>query len=194
MSESPWTPEASLDAIVEAAVEAQLRREKDKYAVRLRYYMLGLGTVLALLLGTGLWTKGDIFRQLHSIAFPTPSPDEVVVSYEASFELTPEDEAHVQRTISFFAREGHEVHVFVTYTPRFGTPSGVTVRIDQEILEPAWDLRLGTRGFEQITEWIHFGRNQDVHSLSFQLEDPTDDNLDARLLVESVILVKGPVH
>ena len=187
-------PDENLKIAVNDLVDDRINAEFGKVKERARYFLYGLGALIAIVTALGLFTELQIMRYLHDNAFPPGRNDQVGISYESVIHLQNENPLQQVGTVTFYAEPNQEVKMYLRFVHQLTGPLGrrnVIVMIDNnEIDEGPMDET--APDFHPITKYLwgsSFLRTKNVHSVSFSLDDTQSAELTDTITIHCIILV-----
>ena len=183
---------------VRDVVRDEVKEVVKRYRRRGGIFLAGFASMLTILVGTDLFTKADIIRGTHRIAFPEPALERVAVSYESFLELRKtKDSRSATRSIAFYAEPQQRVKVYARVDHRFAGNQDlrrVLVTLDRRRITGEGRTELAG-AFHDVTDRLEFSSDfstqPNVHSLTFKLDDSQPDSLRDELSIVCVILVYG---
>jgi hypothetical protein len=204
---TPDTPDPqaeNLQQLVENKVNEALDRKVADFRGKLRWFLLGLGLLIILLIANGLMSERAIITLLHDQVFGIENDFEgslgkaleerISVSYNNHFWLGTASDLDRAQYISFYAGESQLVEANVEILHHgSGRPLEVAMRLgDQEILSGSQDYTLNRIDLsDYLDAHSHHGLPGNVHKLRFELvrEDvgePTDDRVFVGCLINVI--------
>ena len=183
-----------LEAPITELVDSRLAREYDKVKVRVKFFLFGLGALIVFVTGLGLLTELQLIRGLHDVAFPPMRKGQVAISYESVVNLQQQDPLKQYGTLTFYAEPGQEVKMYLKFIHQLTGAlerRKVIVTIDGKPIDegPIDDV---TPDFNSITEYLKassFVNAENVHSVSFALDDTQSPELTDMVTIHCIILV-----
>lgn len=186
----PENLQTTINDIVAHRVSAEIKQIKE----RLRYFFYGLGIFVVIVIGLGLFTELEIMRSFHDRAFPPIQTGQIGISYESVIRLQNDDPLQQVGTITFYAEPEQEVKLYLKFVHQFTgnlDRRKVIVMIDQNEIDEGPMVET-TADFHSITSYLRsssFILAENVHTISFSLDDTQSPELTDEITIHCIILV-----
>ncbi len=187
-------PDENLKIAVHDLVDDRINAEFGKAKERARYFLYGLGALIVIVTALGLFTELQIMRYLHDNAFPPVRDGQVGIAYESVIHLQNQNPLQQVGTVRFYAKANQEVKYYLKFVHQLTGALGrrnVIVMIDNtEIDEGPMDET--ALGFHEITKYLKYSSMElgnNVHSISFSLDDTQSAELTDTITIHCIILV-----